>query len=51
MEAAHVCTICGKPLQPDALQGMCPACLMQGALSTSLGMGEKRPRFRPPTIE
>jgi serine/threonine protein kinase len=51
MEAAHVCTICGKPLQPDALQGMCPACLMQGALSPSLGMGEKRPRFRPPTIE
>ncbi len=51
MEAAHVCTICGKPLQPDALQGFCPACLMQGALSSSPGTGEKSPRFRPPTIE
>jgi len=51
MEAMQFCTICGKPLDAGALQGLCPACLMQGALSTSVATGGKPARFRAPTIE
>ena len=45
------CATCGKPLEASAPQGLCPACLMQGAFPTGTDTTTAAPRFRPPTIE
>ncbi len=49
MDTKLFCATCGKPLEANAPQGLCPACLMQGAFPT--GTDGKAPRFTPPAIE
>jgi serine/threonine protein kinase len=51
METTLCCSTCGKPLDAAAPQGLCPACLMQGAFPTGTDSGGKEPRFTPPKIE
>lgn len=51
MDTKLLCSACGKPLEANAPQGLCPACLMQGAFPTGTDSGGKAPRFTPPTIE
>ncbi len=49
MSAGNPCPNCGTPLQPGALGGLCPACLLrQGATQDSATEGGARP-FVPPT--
>ncbi|HKI69449.1 MAG TPA: inactive serine/threonine-protein kinase VRK3, partial [Verrucomicrobiae bacterium] len=44
------CPQCGTPLQPGALAGLCPACLLkQGAAADSV-TGGKGPSFTPPSV-
>src|SRR5580704_3321192 len=45
------CQVCGKPLEPNAPDGLCPECLMRGAFPTGTDSSGKTPRFTPPTIE
>jgi len=50
MTTTSLCPKCGKPLEIGAPQGLCPACLMQGALATETEPGGQSPRFIPPTV-
>lgn len=50
MDTTSVCPNCGKPLDANTPQGLCPACLMQGAFFTGTE-GGKPPRFEAPKIE
>jgi serine/threonine protein kinase len=50
MDTTPLCPKCGKPLPSGAPQGLCPACLMQGAFATGTDIGGQSPRFTPPTI-
>src|ERR1700685_10305 len=38
MNAPRPCPSCGKPLEPNAPQGLCPACLLQAAFPTGTQM-------------
>lgn len=51
METTLFCSTCGKPLEASAPQGLCPACLMQGAFPTGTDSGGKGPRFTPPKTD
>src|SRR5689334_6637444 len=51
MDTKLLCSTCGKPLEANAPQGLCPACLMQGAFPTGTDSGGKAPRFTPPALE
>jgi serine/threonine protein kinase len=51
MDTTLFCATCGKPLEATAPQGLCPACLMQGAFPTRTDTSTAAARFRPPTIE
>ena len=51
MDTTLFCATCGKPLEARAPQGLCPACLMQGAFPTGTDTSAAAPRFRPPSIE
>lgn len=50
METNRLCPNCGKPLEPGAPKGLCPACLMQGAFPTGTDPGGASPRFIPPSV-
>ncbi len=50
MPEGNQCPQCGTPLQPGALAGLCPACLLkQGATEDSVTEGAVKP-FVPPTV-
>ena len=50
MPEGNQCPQCGTPLQPGALAGLCPACLLQaGAAADSVMDGAGKP-FVPPTV-
>ncbi len=50
MPEGNKCPQCGTPLQPGALAGLCPACLLkQGATEDSASEGAVKP-FVPPTV-
>ncbi len=34
MDTTQVCPICGKPVVPEAPQGLCPECLMKSGFET-----------------
>ncbi len=51
MPNENQCPQCGTPLQPGALAGLCPACLLkQGATEDSVSDGAVKP-FVPPTVD
>jgi serine/threonine protein kinase len=50
MNTIPVCPKCGKPLNAGSTQGLCPACLMQGAMPSGTVPGEKAPGFVPPSV-
>jgi serine/threonine protein kinase len=51
MPERQSCPQCGTPTPPDALGGLCPACLLhQGAIADSATEGGGRP-FAPPTVD
>jgi serine/threonine protein kinase len=50
MPEGNKCPQCGTPLQPGALAGLCPACLLQaGAAADSVTEGAAKP-FVPPSV-
>ncbi|HXR08018.1 MAG TPA: hypothetical protein VN765_11850, partial [Candidatus Acidoferrum sp.] len=57
METQLKCPSCGRPLAPNAPQGLCAQCLMLGAFPTGNEAPSahpappKTPRFLPPTPE
>ncbi len=53
MDTTKVCPICGKPVVPEAPQGLCPECLMKSGFETKAEnepVGGK-PVFVPPPVE
>src|SRR5208283_5077981 len=48
-----VCSICGKPVVPEAPQGLCPECLMKSGFETKAGNGPGagKSAFVPPSVE
>ncbi|HEX3628398.1 MAG TPA: serine/threonine-protein kinase [Verrucomicrobiae bacterium] len=55
MDTNRICSICGKPLAPNAPEGLCAECLLKAGLGTGADIGPdtggKAPRFTPPKIE
>jgi serine/threonine protein kinase len=51
MDTSRICPSCGKPLAPDAPQGLCQECLLKAGFPTGTDTGGKSPRFVPPSIE
>ena len=51
MATTPSCPSCGKPLAPDAPQGLCQECLLKAGFPTGTEMGGTAPRFVPPSIE
>ncbi len=47
---ARKCPQCGATLQPDAPEGLCPACLLQRGFATEAGAPAGQPAFVPPPI-
>ncbi|HEU5122717.1 MAG TPA: protein kinase [Verrucomicrobiae bacterium] len=46
----HKCPKCGSPLNVDAPEGLCPACLLQHGFATEGGASAGQTAFVPPTI-
>jgi serine/threonine protein kinase len=53
MDTTQVCPICGKPVVPEAPQGLCPECLMKSGFETRAGNepGAGKSAFVPPPVE
>jgi serine/threonine protein kinase len=51
MATTPLCPSCGKPLAPDAPQGLCQECLLKAGFPTGPDTGGKSPRFVPLNIE
>ncbi len=51
MDTSRLCPSCGKPLAPDAPQGLCQECLLKAGFATGTDTGGNSPRFVPPSIE
>src|SRR5215472_3117479 len=51
MEPAARCPGCGKPLEPNAPQGLCQKCLLEAGFPTGTESGLASARFVPPTLE
>jgi serine/threonine protein kinase len=51
MNSTPLCPTCGKPLAPNAPQGLCPECLMKAAFATGTQANPGAPRrgFIPPS--
>src|ERR1039457_4035841 len=45
------CPQCGAALQPDAPEGLCPACLLQRGFATETGTPPTQSSFVPPPME
>jgi tRNA A-37 threonylcarbamoyl transferase component Bud32 len=50
MEPTAACPSCGKALEPNAPQGLCPTCLLEAGFPTGTGTAGSA-RFVPPKIE
>ena len=50
MDTKPICPSCGKPLAPDAPQGLCQECLLKAGFPTGTDPGGQPPRFVPPKI-
>jgi tRNA A-37 threonylcarbamoyl transferase component Bud32 len=46
----HPCPKCGAPKQPDAPEGLCPACLLQRGFPTEAGAAAPQAPFVPPPL-
>jgi hypothetical protein len=44
------CPQCGTPLAPEALGGLCPACLLKQGVAEDTVTDGKQPAFVPPSI-
>ena len=51
MATTPICPSCGKPLAPDAPQGLCQECLFKAGFPTGADTGGNSPRFVPPAVE
>jgi tRNA A-37 threonylcarbamoyl transferase component Bud32/tetratricopeptide (TPR) repeat protein len=53
MDTTQVCSICGKPVVPEAPQGLCPECLMKSGFETKAGNepAAGKTAFVPPSVE
>ncbi|MFN7142124.1 MAG: hypothetical protein ACK4UN_22615, partial [Limisphaerales bacterium] len=57
MANENSCPICGKPIEAEALQGLCPECLLKGGFPSGTGLAGdptktmKLAAFVPPTPE
>ncbi|HUC86664.1 MAG TPA: hypothetical protein VL970_15815, partial [Candidatus Acidoferrales bacterium] len=45
------CPQCGAALQPDAPEGLCPACLLQRGFATEAGSPPGQTSFVPPALD
>src|ERR1039457_1612475 len=45
------CPQCGARQQPDAREGLCPACVLQGGFATETGTPPTQSSFVPPPLE
>lgn len=56
METQRICSICGKPLAPNAPEGLCPECLLKAGFGTGVDLGPEtttgapHSAFTPPSI-
>ena len=50
MPDGNQCPQCGTPLQPGALAGLCPACLLKLGGAEDTITDAKQPAFNPPNI-
>jgi len=56
MNTKRICSTCGKPVEANAPEGLCPDCLMKAAIGTGVDLGTDTesgapsPRFVPPAI-
>ena len=50
MATTSLCPSCGKPLAPDAPQGLCQECLFKAGFPTGADTGGHSPRFVPPAV-
>jgi len=55
VDTKPICSVCGKPVAPNAPEGLCPECLLKAGLGTGVDIGQdtggKTSRFTPPKIE
>src|SRR3974377_2019061 len=51
METTPRCPSCGKPLEPNAPQGLCQRCLLEAGFPTGTDPSGPTRRFIPPEIE
>ena len=57
MDTIRICPECGKPLAPNAPEGLCPECLIKAGLGTGVDIGPEsqagsgRAPFTAPTVE
>ena len=57
MNTSNVCPACGQPLASNAVQGLCPACLLKAGIPTvgvsapSAPTANRRPFVPPPPAE
>jgi tRNA A-37 threonylcarbamoyl transferase component Bud32 len=56
MNTKRICSTCGKPVEANAPEGLCPDCLMKAAIGTGVDLGKDTqsgapsPSLVPPTI-
>jgi Protein kinase domain len=50
MPESNKCPQCGTPLQPGALAGLCPACLLKQGAAADTATGGQTQAFKPPVI-
>ena len=50
MPEGNKCPQCGTPLQPGALAGLCPACLLKQGACEDTVTGGHAPTFNPPSM-
>ena len=48
MATKSICPGCGRPLAADALEGLCPECLMKAGFGTSAAPAPGEPTARVP---
>jgi predicted Ser/Thr protein kinase len=50
MDTQRTCPSCGRPVSADAPQGLCPECLMKGAMASSVTGAPNPHGFVPPGV-
>jgi serine/threonine protein kinase len=51
MSTTPICPSCGKALEANAPQGLCPECLLKAGFPSGTQAGEQKRSFEPPGIE